>query len=79
MQIEGKRGPGSPKMTVLSGNSTRLTLLIGMCGDPMRDVPCVQLHSCLVGSPLMWMMLLHLHVNLNADDDDTLVSPGMIL
>ena len=24
----------------------------------------------LEGSPLMWMILLHLHVNLNAADDD---------
>ena len=33
-------------------------------------MPCVQLASHLEGSPLMWMMLLHLHFNLNADDDD---------
>ena len=43
IQIEGKRGPGQPKMTwktmaervlfVVSGNSTRLTLVIRMCGD----------------------------------------------
>ena len=46
----------------------RLTLLIGICGDPMRHLPCVQLASYQEGSPLMWMMLLH--VNLNADDDD---------
>ena len=30
----------------------------------------MQLASYLEGRPLMWMMLLHLHVNLNADDDD---------
>ena len=42
----------------------------GMCGDPVRDLPCVQLK----GSQLMWRMLLHLHVNLNADDDDDLIS-----
>ena len=42
MQIEGKRGQGGPKMTwrtlretIVSGNSTRSTLVIGMCGDPM--------------------------------------------
>ena len=40
MLIEGKDGPGRPKMTwktlietVMSGNSTRLTLVIGMCGE----------------------------------------------
>ena len=27
----------------MSGNSTRLTLLIRMCGDPMWDLLCVQL------------------------------------
>ena len=43
LQIEGKRGPGRPqddmedtyRETVVSGNSSRLTLVIGMCGDPM--------------------------------------------
>ena len=53
--------------TVVSGNSTRLTLLIRMCGDPMWDLLCVHLE----GSPLIWMRLLHLHINLNADDDDS--------
>ena len=43
----------------------------------MHTQPCVQLASYLERSPLMWMMLLHLHVNLNADDnDDTQLSSG---
>ena len=42
MQIERKCGPGKPKReTVVSGNSTRLTLVIGMCENPMRDLQCV--------------------------------------
>ena len=48
----------------------KLTLVIGMCGDPVRDLPCVQLASYLEGSPLMWNTLLHLHVYLNANDHD---------
>ena len=54
----------------MGGNSTKLTLVIGMCGDPVRDLPCMQLANYLEGSPLMWMMLLHLYINLNADDAD---------
>ena len=43
-QIEGKRVPRRPETiwrtiiereTALIGNSTRLTLIIGMCGDPV--------------------------------------------
>ena len=36
----------------------------------MRSAMCAASPSCLEGSPLMWMVPLHLHVNLNADDDD---------
>ena len=54
----------------MSGISMRLTLVIRICGDQVRDLPCVQQASYLEGSPLMWMMLLCLHINLNADDDD---------
>ena len=43
----------------------------------MHTQPCVQLASYLERSPQMWMMLLHLHDNLNADDDDdTQLSSG---
>ena len=37
------------------------------------EIQCEKLASYLEGSPLMWMMLLHLHVNLKAaaaNDDD---------
>ena len=54
----------------MSGNSTRLTLEIGMCGESVRDLPCMQLASYLERSPLMWKTLLHLYVNLNEDDCD---------
>ena len=43
--------------------------MIGMCGDPVRSA-CSQLASYLEGSPLMWIVLLHLLISLNADDDD---------
>ena len=43
--------------------------MIGMSGDPMRELPCVQLTSYLEGSPLIWMVLLHMHSNLHANDD----------
>ena len=56
--------------TVVSGISTRLIFVIGMCGDPVLDLPCMQTASYMEWSPLMWMMLLYLHVNLNIDDDD---------
>ena len=49
----------------MSGNSTRLTLVIGMCGDPMLDLPFLQLASNLEGRCSCSCML-----NLNANDDD---------
>ena len=79
MQIEGKHGPGRPKMAwktlterhrcewnlnkVDPGISTRLILVIGMCEI------C---HACsyLERSPLMWLMLHHLYIYVNADDDN---------
>ena len=54
----------------MSGNTTSLTLVIGMCENPMGDLPCVQLASYLEGSLLMWMMLLHLHVTSKFDDNE---------
>ena len=47
--------------------------MIEMCGDPVRDLPCMQLDSYVKGSPLLWMTLLHLHVNLYADDNPFLL------
>ena len=46
----------------MSGNSTSLTLVIGMCENPLGDLPCEQLASYLERSLLKWVMLLHLHV-----------------
>ena len=46
----------------MSVNSTSLTLVIGMCENPLGDLPCEQLASYLERSLLIWMMLLHLHV-----------------
>ena len=43
--------------------------MIGMCEDPVRDLPCMQIASYLERSKLMWLMLLHLHINLNVGDD----------
>ena len=57
MQIEVERGPGRPKTawmtlieTLMSGNTTSLTLVIGVCENPMGDLPCVQLASYLEGA-----------------------------
>ena len=72
MQKEGKCAPGRSRLTWKTQRETmrlRLILVIGMCGDQ----PCVQLASYLERSPLMWMMLLHLHINRNADYDDEIV------
>ena len=47
----------------MSGNSTSLTLVIGICESSMGDLHCRQLAaSYLERSLLIWMMLLHLHV-----------------
>ena len=40
------------------------------CAVTMQLICAFVFASYLEGSPLMWMMLLHLQVNLNADDDD---------
>ena len=54
----------------MSGNTTSLTLVIGMCENPMGDLPCVQLASYLEGSLLMWMMHVTCMLHLNFDDDE---------
>ena len=48
-------------------SSEWLTLVIRMRGDQV-------LARYLEGNPLMWMMLLHLHFNLNADDESYFIN-----
>ena len=67
MQVEGKRGPGRPKMTWKQ--LTERDCMIEICGDLVRDLPCVQQASYLEGGPLMWMLPLYLHVNQKSDYD----------
>ena len=80
MQIEGKHGPGWPKMTWKT-----LTERDSCEVDPCdRDVRRSRVRSAMCAaklatwkeglrSPLMWMLLLHLQVidvNRNTDDDN---------
>ena len=77
IQIDGKRGPGRPKMTwkqltarnCRKWNSQLSTLMIDVPGDLVWDLPCVQQASYLEGGPLVWMLPLYLHVNQKSDYD----------
>ena len=41
--------------------------MIGVPGDLVWDLPCVQQASYLEGGSLMWMLHLYLHVNQKSD------------
>ena len=82
IQVNGKHGPGRPKMTwkqlterdrrewiAESGSSELSTLMIETPGVQVSDLPCVQQASCLEGGPLLWIWPLYLHVNQKSDDD----------
>ena len=81
IQVDGKRGPGRPKMTwkqltegSQSGSSRPSTLMIDIPGDLVWDLPCMQQVSYLEGGPLVWMLPLYLHVNQKSDyDDDNMI------
>ena len=49
-----------------SGSAQLSTLMIGILGDLVWDLPCVQQ---LERGPLMWMLPLYLHVNQKSDYD----------
>ena len=78
MQIEGKHGPGKPKITWRTLKETEHHEWKLNEVDPCdRDVQRSNVRSAMLaasqllgGDPLMSMMLLHLHINLNDDDDD---------
>ena len=53
-----------------SGSSRLWTLMIGIPGDLVWDLPYVQQASYLEGGPLMWMLPLYLHFNQKSVDDD---------
>ena len=83
IQVDGKRGPGRPKMTwkqltgiAESGSSWLSTLIIDIPGDLVWDLPCVQQASYLEGGPLMWMLplystctLIKIQIMIRYDDD----------
>ena len=74
MQIKGKHGPGMPKMTwktqretYMSGNSMRLTLLTGMCGDPMcagSQLPGGEPTDVNLNAKMMMMMMMMMMMTL---------------
>ena len=78
IQIDGKHGPGRPRMTmkqltkrIAESRSSQLSnLMIDTPGDLVWDLPCVQQASYLEGGPLMWMLPMYLHVNQKSGDDD---------
>ena len=52
-----------------SGSSRPSTLMIGIPGDLVWDLPCVQQANYLEGGPLVWMLPLYLHINQKSDYD----------
>ena len=86
IQVNGKRGPGRPKMTwkQLTGRERRewkLSAIDPHDTDTWRSgvrLPCMQQASCLEGGPLLWIWPLYLHVNQKSNDDDC-KSPMTIL
>ena len=75
IQVEGKHGPGRPKMTwkQLTERDCREWKLSAInphdSGDLVWDLPCVQQASYLEWGPLMWMLPLYLQVNQKSDYD----------
>ena len=78
IQVDGKRGPGRPKMTWKQLTETKCRKWKLSAIDPhdrhtwssgVRSA-CVQQASYLEGGPLMWMLPLFLHVNQKSDDDE---------
>ena len=71
IQVDGKHGPGRPKMTwkQLTGRDCREWKLSAI--DP-HDIHTwsMQQASYLEGEPLMWMLALYLHINKKSGDDD---------
>ena len=76
IQVDGKCGPGRPKMTwkQLTERDCREWKLsainpLDVPGDLVWDLPWVQQASYLERGPLMWMLPLYLHVNQKSDYD----------
>ena len=70
IQVDGKRGPGRPKMTWKQLTERDCwEWKLDIPGDLVWDLPCVQQASYLEGGPLMWMLPLYLHVNQKSDYD----------
>ena len=77
IQVDGKRGPGRPKMTwkQLTERDCRewklsaINFMIDIPGDLVWDLPCVQQASYLEGGPLMWILPLYLHINQKSNYD----------
>ena len=78
IQVNGKRGPGRPKMTwkQLTERDHRVWKLSAI--DPhdrgtwrsgVRSAVRAQA-SCLEGDPMLWIRPLYLHVNKKSDDND---------
>ena len=76
IQVNGKRGPGRPKMTwkQLTERDRRewkLSAIDPHDRDTWRSgVRSAMQASCLEGGPLLWIWPLYLHVNQKSDDDD---------
>ena len=77
IQVEGKRGPGRPKMTwkqltEWDCREWKLSAINPHDRNMWRSgvrLPCVQQASFLEGGQLMWMLPLYLHVNQKSDYD----------
>ena len=69
IQVDGKRGPGRPKMTwkQLTERNCREWKLLAI--NPHDR--CTW-RSGVEGGPLMWMLPLYLHVNQKSDYDDVI-------
>ena len=59
IQVNGKRGPGRPKMTCKQ-----------LTERDRREWKLSEQSSCLEGGPLLWIWLLYLQVNQKSDDDE---------
>ena len=72
IQVDGKHGPGRPKMTwkQLIERDRREWKLSAIDSHDMRSGVRSAMRAALEGGPLMWMLLLYLHVNQNSSDDD---------
>ena len=78
VQVDGKSGPGRPKMTDRDAESGNMAIDPHDRNTWRSGVPCVQQASYLEGGPLMWTLPLYWQKSDGDDDDDNCLNISYI-